>query len=621
MAVRKDSIQIDLTIVTKDQAQFNNLVKTNYSFIKELKEAQGDATKLTTVMQKINASGREISKIDIGNLSRADLVNRAKQLQEILHRIPQSTPGFNALETELKQINTQMAVLRTRSAAVDGAVEANRSSLSRMLGSLKAVGAGFIAGFSVQAVISAGKELFKTAVSMDLLSKKAKTVFGESTGFVEEFATKNAAAMGLTRSQYIGAAAAIGDLLIPMGFQRKEGAQLSTQLVNLSGALAEWSGGKRTAVEVSEILSKAMLGEREQLKELGISIKEEDVTRELQIRKMDKLTGQSLEQAKAMVTLDLITRKSTDAQTAFASGSDGLARSQSRLTAGLEVIKEKLALSLIPIFAKLVGGLADTVAGSDKASVAVSNLQTEFNRDIETLKRGNISKEARIQLISRINQKYEEYLPKLITEKSSLEDITKAQDSANAAFNTKITLLAAEEVLVAAKKKSIALVAEEIRLNAELSKQQDLLAKALVERGNRQGPASRTQEDPSILAAEARDIAQKRITQNLTDQQKNLDDLERLKIQAQKVGADVDAILNGKPPAAVSPGGGGNGTTDNDVKERFNRAKNLVEEHYARLDLLEQIHFTKEMAILKIQGQETEAEELKHTLAIIDIQQ
>ncbi len=107
--------------------------------------------------------------------------------------------------------------------------------------------------------------------------------------------------------------------------------------------------------------------------------------------------------------------------------------------------------------------------GTDKASEGVRDLQREFNSEIEVLKKGNISTEARSQLIKDINTKYKEYLPNLINENSTLEDITRAQDSANKAFEKKITLLASEEQFVDLTKRRLDALREEASLQNQLS--------------------------------------------------------------------------------------------------------------------------------------------------------
>jgi len=206
------------------------------------------------------------------------------------------------------------------------------------------------AAFAADAIIGYGKELFKLSAQMEILAQKAETVFAQALPSVTHAAKENATAMGLTTSSYVDAAAAIGDLLIPMGFQREEAAAISTELVNLSGALSEWTGGQISAANVTQILGKAMLGEREQLKQLGIAISEADVKARIAEKGLENLTGTLLQQAKAAATLELITEKSIDAQEAYLKNSDKAVRKQAQINAQFREAAESLAETLLPVF-------------------------------------------------------------------------------------------------------------------------------------------------------------------------------------------------------------------------------------------------------------------------------
>jgi hypothetical protein len=197
------------------------------------------------------------------------------------------------------------------------------------------------------------KQLQKTSIEMEQLDKKANIVFGETLPAITKAAKENAFELGLTTNEYIKSAAAIQDLLIPMKFTREEASSISVELVNLSGALSEWSGGQRSAAEVSEILNKALLGEREQLKTLGISIQEADVKNRLLEKGQTKLTGTLLQQAKAQATLELITEKSTDAQDSYANSADSAARKSAKLGAAFRQVGEDMGRVFQGIFASV----------------------------------------------------------------------------------------------------------------------------------------------------------------------------------------------------------------------------------------------------------------------------
>ena len=197
------------------------------------------------------------------------------------------------------------------------------------------------------------KQLQRTSIEMEQLDKKANIVFGETLPAITKAAKENAFELGLTTNEYIKSAAAIQDLLIPMKFTREEASSISVELVNLSGALSEWSGGQRSATEVSEILNKALLGEREQLKTLGISIQEADVKNRLLEKGQNKLTGTLLQQAKAQATLELITEKSTDAQDSYTKSADSAARQSAKLGAAFRQVWEDMARVFQGIFASV----------------------------------------------------------------------------------------------------------------------------------------------------------------------------------------------------------------------------------------------------------------------------
>lgn len=242
--------------------------------------------------------------------------------------------------------------------AIDRAMDklgARARNLGDTLGKVALVGVGALAAGAALA----GPKLLGIATKLEQIGAKAKTVFGDQIGQVTKWGKANATAMGLTSAQAVGLAANFGDLLVPMGFTRAEAARMSTDVVGLSGALAQWSGGTRTAAEVSAILAKAMLGERDGLKELGISINDADVKARLLKNGTSELTGAQLEQAKATATQQLIFEKSADAQAAYAAGGDTLIGTQAKIGAKIAELVETFATGLIPAFQTVTSVVLD----------------------------------------------------------------------------------------------------------------------------------------------------------------------------------------------------------------------------------------------------------------------
>lgn len=270
-----------------------------------------------------------------------------KELGVVVKGKDEVSGPFAKVKKSLNGIGDSAGGLKGKLAALGGAF--------KTMGKVALVGiAGIAAG-----LLAAFPSMLELGTKLEQMAAKAKTVFGDQLGVVEKWAATSANAMGLTSRQAVGLAANFADLLVPMGFTREQAAGMSTDVVGLSGALAQWSGGTRTATEVSEILAKAMLGEREGLKELGISITEADVKARLLADGNDKLTGSALAQAKAQATQALIFEKSKDAQAAFATGSDTLIGKQALMGAKVEELKEKIAVGLTPVFHTVVSFVTD----------------------------------------------------------------------------------------------------------------------------------------------------------------------------------------------------------------------------------------------------------------------
>lgn len=513
-----------------------------------------------------------------------------RKLNNEINQLAVGSDEYNSKVKELRKLNGIISDHRKNI----GQVESTWTKVGKGLGTF----AG-IAGVALSAdlLVSYGRELFKVGVEMDSLQRKAKIVFGETLPQVSEAAKENAAALGLTASQYIASAAEIQDLLVPMGFMRQEAADISTELVNLSGVLSEWSGGQYTAQESSVSLRKALLGEREELERYGISLKQSEINSRLAAKGQDELTGKARQQAEAMVTLEAIMEKTSDAQRAFAENSDSLARRQSQLNAKFQQIRENLGVALVPVFerlakvadqtvtgfARLTGAAADMAKEQRSAKQSVEQLQLEFNNEIEVLKRANLSQDERRKLIGEINTKYGPYLGNLISERASINEIEKAQKRANAAFAEKILFLAFQEELTAATNK----YKEALKSAADAEKN-----RARVEAGIFNEREKALQDAPF---AEARDIFQnlEKDFKSARDSQIELakssqteaDNIRTIYDKlAQELGTTLDQLANKftETTPKISLGGASN----EDVERRNKEAAKAEQE---RFDLLNDI--------------------------------
>lgn len=245
------------------------------------------------------------------------------------------------------------------------------------------VSANVVKGFGVMGAaagglaVVVGKQLFDVGEELTALDQKIGTVFsGESLNTVTDWADEVAARMGLTSTQAAGLAANAGDLLKPMGFTADQAADMSTEIIGLAGALSEWSGGQRGVEETAEILSKALLGERDSLKSLGIAINQAEVDQRALLIAQQNGREAITAQDKALATQALILEKSTDAQEAYAAGGNRLTAAQNQLKAAFGELQEDLARKLLPLFAQAADIVVELIEVFDEEGLGgvISNV-------------------------------------------------------------------------------------------------------------------------------------------------------------------------------------------------------------------------------------------------------
>lgn len=229
-------------------------------------------------------------------------------------------------------------------------------------GRLKGLAGGALALGGVAGLGAVASSAFGLSKELTGLQAKSKTVFGDSLGDVTSWAKTVNKNFGLSRNEVVGLATNMADLLKPMGFTAAQAAAMSTETVGLAGALSEWSGGTLSAADASEVLSKAMLGERDGLKALGISISQAEVDQRAFARAQAEGRDEITEMDKALATQELIFEKSTDAQAAYAAGGNKLIRAQNTLTATFKDMRDWLVMKIIPAIGQAVDMGARMVA-------------------------------------------------------------------------------------------------------------------------------------------------------------------------------------------------------------------------------------------------------------------
>jgi len=192
-------------------------------------------------------------------------------------------------------------------------------------------------------------------------------------------------------------------------------------------------------------------------------------------------------------------------------------------------------------FANFINKVTDFI--ETPISQKVNEDRLAMNDLFNALQETNTSQDTRNKLVAKLNLEYGEYLPNIVTEKTNLEDLKKAQVEANAAMLQRVSILAAEEKLTEIRKKQIE---NEIEAANLIVKKQKALRVQVEARINTN---KRLQTSLSGVDVEMSN-ANLSVAENTENLRRNNEQAEELSIEyetaasaALNLGVDVDALV------------------------------------------------------------------------------
>jgi len=347
------------------------------------------------------------SKLKLSEMSATQLKKKWRDLNKEL-----DNPIMKVLPERQKRLNNELAEVERHMGKVTKGTAKTNSTLIDLKKIIPTLGITALTGILMKTT----SDLFSLTKIMQGDAVRSSTVLGDSYGYVSNQADKMAAKMGLTNREFIANTAAAADLLVPLGFARDVSAEMATKLQGLVGPLDEWTGGQLGATEVSNILTKALLGENEQLKQLGIAIQMDskeftDLVKQYQARQ-----GVTKAQAQAMAELELITRKSADAQTAYVGSGNKLLRMQKSISRRWKQLKEDIVNYLTVSDHNKLLKQVEVLQKQESQFASEQKTLTSLLGTYDSLKsKGQLTKDEQIQLNNAIKQ-IGQIVPSAITE-------------------------------------------------------------------------------------------------------------------------------------------------------------------------------------------------------------
>lgn len=221
------------------------------------------------------------------------------------------------------------------------------------------------------------KDGINKAVEYGETVNKFKVVFGDGTKTIESASnafkdlTSN---YGLSNNAALEMLSSTGDLLTGLGFSQEQALGFSEQVQKLSVDLASFQNYAGGAKGASEALTKALLGETESAKGLGIVIRQGTKEFNDQVKALVETQGLTEMQAKAQLILKQAMEQSKNAIGDYARTSQSLANMQREIGAQTDNLKISLGQFFLPIVRDITAAMLDSTKATNKFLESQENI-------------------------------------------------------------------------------------------------------------------------------------------------------------------------------------------------------------------------------------------------------
>jgi hypothetical protein len=212
------------------------------------------------------------------------------------------------------------------------------------------------------ALTGIGVAAVKMASDAEETQNKFNVVFSSIKKDADDAAKNLAENFGLSSNAAKTLLSDTGDLLSGFGFTQEAALDVSKQVNELAVDLASFTNYAGGAEGASAALTKALLGERESVKSLGIAIMEKDVQERMAILATQGVTFETERQAKAYATLQIAQEQSKNAIGDFSRSSDSFANRLRVLNARIEDAGVQLGTLLLPVANDIIKIFTDLVS-------------------------------------------------------------------------------------------------------------------------------------------------------------------------------------------------------------------------------------------------------------------
>lgn len=246
---------------------------------------------------------------------------------------------------------------------VDRQVDSSGNSMSGVFGKLGKV---IVGAFAVDKIVDFGAKCLSAASEVEEMENKFNVVFKNTSKAMDEWADSYADAIGRSKTEIKTAISNQSDLMIGMGMTEEVAGDLSKKYTELAYDLASFNNVQdATALEA---MTKAMFGETEMAKQLGLNLNATTMENSEYVKSLGKKWSAMTQAEKAEAYYQEALKQSVnaigDAERSSDSYANQIRRTQSKITEFTETVGAymlPMATNVVTWFGDMVDGAIDFV--------------------------------------------------------------------------------------------------------------------------------------------------------------------------------------------------------------------------------------------------------------------
>jgi hypothetical protein len=319
------------------------------------------------------------------------------------------------------------------------------------------------------------KKSVQDAISLQENNNRLKVTFSGIQKEANKTRDTLVKSFGFSRIAATKFLATTGDILTGLGFSQKKALSFSKQVQELSADLSSFANVP--IKQASDAITKAMLGETEAAKSLGIVIRQDTKEFREAVEVIQEQTGVTLAEARAQVILEEAISQSKNAIGDFARTSESLANQQRQLVAETEDLSVALGEKLLPIQGQIISfrrtmvkQLTSLIDGTANITKHVEKQRDTVNGLLVELSEQNTKEERRKEIIDELNTNYPELIRNIKLEEINTNNLADAISSVNEQATRKIVQAQAEEASIMLIEHRVGAITKKLQAEAEARK-------------------------------------------------------------------------------------------------------------------------------------------------------